>query len=631
MGVSGSAGFLLSTAAAVTAGSSAALLHYAQREVAWYSFLTSLLGFVLSFGIIALIPYDVWEALMLQEAREQLPEEQLPGQVLADESWELIYWTTSLLCWLLCPVLIEFESAGDFTAAARLKTSLRRNAIWYVTYLILGAFVLVWVAMGGDHRQTGLGAWCIAASNAWGLLVSTVLMGYGLVAVPRHLWRLASPGEQLKALYCVVVRMDEARLSTQFELQDVISEGRAEVATRPMRQWDVELEAAFTSLQATLEETEQLHMELTNGARGPRDHAPAFCSSGSSTLPPSAERRLNDRLTVDDAVRVEVLAQLHYALKQAGLEAQRASCRWDDLVRRCLFLEDLEEQCFPSALELANAWQAGASCPCWRTLCRTTVVRTFYHSLVHCWLRYVRARVFRTLGCCCGFLSVTIVLGQLTMFSNGWSLSLLSLFFRSDHGFGFTQFLCMVPLGYMVCTAYWSVFRLKISGWYGLYPDHNTDPGSLLWCASILARLAAPLCYHFLLLVQVDGTAFQKMMGQMNVVPVLGKDFNQIFPCIVGFLCICNLLNVYSRLVQLCGLDALEFEWAPTDTTGEAGDLLTEGRRLVERERRRRSEDASLMEMEGLGESERPIPLRVQIARMIEDGALPRNWNAHSP
>merc|ERR1719353_210871 len=105
------------------------------------------------------------------------------------------------------------------------------------------------------------------------------------------------------------------------------------------------------------------------------------------------------------------------------------------------------------------------------------------------------------------------------MFS-GKSFSVLSLFFQEDHGFVATQLLCMVPLGYMVCTAYWSVFRLKIAGWYGLYPNHNTDTSSLLWCASILARLAAPLCYHFLKLVQVKGTAFQEMMGEMNVVPV---------------------------------------------------------------------------------------------------------------
>eukprot|EP00415_Alexandrium_ostenfeldii_P002681 UN2681 len=123
------------------------------------------------------------------------------------------------------------------------------------------------------------------------------------------------------------------------------------------------------------------------------------------------------------------------------------------------------------------------------------------------WLGTLRPRVLRIVGGLCGILSAVIVLGQLTMFSSGWSLSLLSLLFQRDHGFGFTQAFCIVPLTYMVCTAYWSVFRLKVAGWYGLYWNHNTDTGSLLWCASTLARLAAPLCYHFLKLIRVKGAS----------------------------------------------------------------------------------------------------------------------------
>merc|ERR1719401_489566 len=118
------------------------------------------------------------------------------------------------------------------------------------------------------------------------------------------------------------------------------------------------------------------------------------------------------------------------------------------------------------------------------------------------------------------------------------NLSLLSLLFLHNHGAVMTQVLCAVPLGYMVCTAYWSVFRLKIAGLYGLYSDHNTDVGSLLWCAYSLARLALPLCYHFLLLIDVPphlNTSFQEFMGQMVLVPILGHQMNQVFPCLVVF------------------------------------------------------------------------------------------------
>lgn len=216
------------------------------------------------------------------------------------------------------------------------------------------------------------------------------------------------------------------------------------------------------------------------------------------------------------------------------------------------------------------------------------------------------------------------------MFSERWSLSLLSLFFQKDHGFGLTQAFCMIPLSYMVCTAYWSIFRLKVAGWYGLYPNHNTDTSSLLWCASMLARLAAPLCYHFLLLIRVKGTTFQAIMGQMNVVPVVGQSFNEIFPVLVFVLCLCNLLNLYSRLVQLFSLNTFEVKFDGA-LLHDKSETLAEGKRLIQYERLKCAEDAHFLDNHDGRDEGITIPLRLQIARLIQEGAFPKNWDAHSP
>lgn len=208
------------------------------------------------------------------------------------------------------------------------------------------------------------------------------------------------------------------------------------------------------------------------------------------------------------------------------------------------------------------------------------------------WYKWLRPRLCRGTALVCGMLSAAIVLGQCTMFSEqSSSWSLIPVLFRSRHGFGQTQILCVLPFGYMICTAYWSVLRLKISGVYGLYPDHNTDSVSLLWCALILARLAAPLCYHFLLLARLHGTQFQHFMGQMDVVPVLGGSFNKVFPALVGILCLCNLLDLYARVVQCLGLYSFAFEGQPV----EHQDLAVQGKRLIERERWRLSEASTLV------------------------------------
>lgn len=605
--------YLLCGALLAGIGSALALRSFAQREVPWFICVTSWLGFVLSFAVIVLVPYDV--AAMLGNVELDPSGDTMMPRDAVRSSWEMIYWTSFILCWVLCPFFMEYEAAGGFTIRSRLKASLRRNSYWCMGYLVVGFVLVVWLSLDG---RIGWRSWCMAASNAWGLFLLTVLMGHGLVDVPRYLWRLANPAEQLKLYYRAAVAMDEARLSTQFELQDLIGEARTEVRSRSSTQLlDPMLEHAFEVLQATLEECELLHCELTNGARGIRDSGGSSCGS----FP----------VTGEDASRLETLSEMCRALKSAASEARRAVCRWNGMVRCCLWLEDLEEQMYPTALELSASWEGS----CWYCCCRKTGVRSLWRFLVLSWMKALRAPVLRFSSVVCGCLSIAIVVGQLTMFSEHGSMSPLALLFRSDSSFWFSQVSCMVPLSYMVCTAYWSVFRLKIAGWYGLYADNNTDASSLLWCTSTLARLAAPLCYHFLFLIRVQHTGFQEMMGQMDVVPVLGGSFNRVFPLAVGVICLSNLLNIYSKMVHVLRLQAFEVEGAaPLTTADAADDLQTEGRRLIERERRRRSEDRNLLEMSDRAAASDGtvfIPLRLQIQALIEDGTLPLDWNAASP
>ena len=176
------------------------------------------------------------------------------------------YWTTALLSYFLCPILMEFEASGDFTIATRLRTSIRRNAVFYVAYTAILCLLLIILIIRGEV-QGDIQSWCIAASNAWGLFVLTVLMGFGLVAVPRHFWSLANPSTLLQDLYVNAVLKDEIRLSRLFELQDTVAQARSELAAH------VELEEdapglhmqrlAFAKLCQVADRCEMLHRELS--------------------------------------------------------------------------------------------------------------------------------------------------------------------------------------------------------------------------------------------------------------------------------------------------------------------------------------------------------------------------------
>jgi len=116
-------GYLLTVTLSVGIGATLLLWQYAQREVSWHVFITTWLGVVLSMILIILIPYDFTIALAIEEQHS-------PESNFASVGWETIYWVSFGLCWIACPVLIDYESSGGFTVGKRIASSLRRNGGW---------------------------------------------------------------------------------------------------------------------------------------------------------------------------------------------------------------------------------------------------------------------------------------------------------------------------------------------------------------------------------------------------------------------------------------------------------------------------------------------------------------------
>jgi hypothetical protein len=77
--------------------------------------------------------------------------------------------------------------------------------------------------------------------------------------------------------------------------------------------------------------------------------------------------------------------------------------------------------------------------------------------------------------------------------------------------------------------------------------------------ATLLTRLAPPLCYNFILLAKLNGTVFEKFMGEMRFVPVLGVSFQEFFPILLLLLVVFNLLDVWGRILRFIGFESYTF------------------------------------------------------------------------
>lgn len=65
---------------------------------------------------------------------------------------------------------------------------------------------------------------CITASNTWGLFLLVLLLGYGLVEVPRTCWHNAKRGHMLQYIYFKASKLSTEKSEAEEVLEDVLDD-----------------------------------------------------------------------------------------------------------------------------------------------------------------------------------------------------------------------------------------------------------------------------------------------------------------------------------------------------------------------------------------------------------------------
>lgn len=69
---------------------------------------------------------------------------------------------------------------------------------------LAGVIYVIYMVASGSGSINQVLALAMALSNTYGVLLITVLMGSGLVGVPKRLWLMADPQQEIQRLYLSV-------------------------------------------------------------------------------------------------------------------------------------------------------------------------------------------------------------------------------------------------------------------------------------------------------------------------------------------------------------------------------------------------------------------------------------------
>lgn len=113
-------------------------------------------------------------------------------------------------------------NAAHFTIQERIVQALKENIIYYAVLGGVGVVIILYLVVKRDLTFSELLAASMAFSNAYGLFVVIALLSYGLVEIPKRLWRLGDRTLTLKAYQFELVGLLENLEKAKKELDDTM-------------------------------------------------------------------------------------------------------------------------------------------------------------------------------------------------------------------------------------------------------------------------------------------------------------------------------------------------------------------------------------------------------------------------
>ncbi|CAF1331510.1 unnamed protein product [Adineta ricciae] len=478
--------------------------------------------------------------------------------------WRIIYWTSQCLTWLVLPFMQAVCQTGEFYWRGKIRYALRSNLFYYGTLLLLFGVLVIYVAINYHLTASNFKVTIIAASTTWGLFLLVLMLGYGLVEVPINVYNHSRTSFALSHVQFKLSQLYNEKIDIEERLESLVEE--VSKLCHQIKYND--------SLRPCLEEIVRIIPEqYSNRVKLTMDDYEDYRSTTTSN-------------NLVDLPTEKQLIKLHGLLKKSKHIHHRVQASWVQMIDEAFYLEDIlnneknTNRSFIKQSPLPKSWlrqKLFDEHPVleWYTLC------------------FLRPWALRILGVSLGILSVIVIWSELTFFSTRPVLSIFARIVnsaRSHYDYFTIEIVCCLSLAYLCLCAYYTIFRIRIFNYFYLSLYHLTDENSLIFAATFLCRLTAPLSYNFLGMIHMDQvittetsrqeTVFTEIMGHMNVIPIISSGFNFYFPMLVCLLCVGTYFRFGSRCLHIFGVRQF------FDDDHISAEYVEDGKNLMKKERR---------------------------------------------
>ena len=546
------------------------ILSYVRKGTNKLVTLITIITWFFDFFMVVLLPYDIC-ITNKQKRNETLTEVEEKTSDIIKISYQVAYWMTFFLGWIIIPLLKSYESSGEFTRWDKFKYSIKSNLILYAIELVICLILFIWAYFKLEKETISFFFKNMYNfSYVLGLSIMLLLLSYSLIKLPKLIYEKINYENTIQyyeysaknindKLSIVKMELEENghQLLVTIEDSKIMQEMKEDNILNDNTMISNDNKSIYPYQKYMKEKYDYLYqnskvfgIEIKKNALG-------------SNKEPIKDKKKLVQLMIKimkeewDNLRLQCQMQRIYS-KWSTLKSILILGKKNKYIANSNYSKigkDKSEKIIYEKLDESFV-----------LLNNISSFKVWYYLKVRKFLIFILTIILLVLG---GIIFISEI-----SISLPWNLSIFSILISSVTNVLILHLVLFIQIIYLLGMSIYTLLRLKISGYYGMYPSNQTDGISLLYFADFINRIFFPLCLNVIMMVNKGDdnttTILESIFG-INMQNKVFVIFNNYSPLILILFVLINGFNVFLKLGKCFGIDNFYIESKKRDNDIEEG------------------------------------------------------------
>ena len=555
------------------------LFFYVRKGTNPIVILTSIITWFLNFFMVVLLPYDICLTNKIKKTNDNLVDSEEKTILLIKISYKLAYWIIFFSTWIFIPLLKKYESSGEFTNWDKLIYSIRSNLILYGTVIVISFILFIWAYIKLEKGQISFFIKNIFNFDyIIGLSIVLLLLSYSLIKLPINIYERINYEKTIQYYEYTAKNVNDKLTIVKYDLEEnghlLLSTIEDSKILQEMKEDSFLNNHKNKSIDNNNNNKKR---EVINYEKYMKERFD-YLYKNSKVF--DIEIKKNSYGSNKEPIRdTKKLVQLNKELINGEWDNLRLQCQIQNIYSNWCLLKTViilgkkskyltNSKYSQIGKEKIEQIGKNKSDENFITLPNISSFKVWYFFRIRKFIIFLLTIVLFIFGGIIFISEITIPLR--------YNLSLFGFLINSVTNVLILHLVLFIQIIYLFAMSMYTLFKLKISGFYGMYPHRQTDAVSLLFFSDNLCRIIFPLCLNVIMMVNhgKNNKTILENTFAINVKNKVFNTFNNFSPLILILCILINGFNVFLRLGKCIGLDNFYIESEKRDSDIEEGHEL---------------------------------------------------------